>query len=328
MGDIQLQDLLLHRAGLKPWKAFYYNTLENLWGVSRIQRYGRKGGYVIPMGGSAFMQKNVIPSPEFYSFTRTPEYSIPIEEHMWGRNGLGDSVISEIVHTPLVGPGKFVYSDWGFILLQQVVERVTGKPLDQLAEELVYKPLHMDNTGYAPWRYGKSPRCVPSEHDLYFRKSVVQGYVHDRGAALMGGIAGHAGVFSTAWDIATYGQMLLQGGEYGSIRLYNTATVRSFTQTPEGIKDNYRGYGFDKPRPSRRKSSYIGDSVSLFSYGHIGFTGTILWIDPQEDFLFVLLSNRSYPDGTNLRINSLRIRAQMMNALLMSVKRPHNEFPE
>lgn len=324
VGKIKISDLLLHQAGLKPWKAFYFKTIENLWPDLRLKRWGRKGGYVIPMGSGIYMHKNVVPSPYYYAQKPSETYTVPVGKSMWGRKGIGDSVILDIAQTPLGEAGKYAYSDWGFILLQQVAERVGGGSLDALAKELVYRPLGMRQTMYTPWKYGKARRCSPTEHDLYFRKGIVQGYAHDMAAAMLGGVAGHAGLFSTAWDVATYGEMLRRMGSYGTHQLYDSSTVSTFTHRPLKAKENYRAYGFDKPNPKRKASSYIGDSISGSSYGHIGFTGTILWVDPEEDFVFALLSNRTFPDSNNLRINSLRIRSQIMNALYESIRRRTN----
>jgi len=135
----------------------------------------------------------------------------------------------------------------------------------------------------------------------------------------MGGVAGHAGLFSTADDLAKYAAMLVRGGEYARLRYLRPKTIELFTQTPDGFGNNYRGYGFDKPNPQRRNSSYLSSVLTSKSYGHIGFTGTILWIDPAKDFFVIILSNRTYPDSNNSRINTLRLRARILEALYRSV---------
>lgn len=251
---------------------------------------------------------------------------MPVGLSFWGKRGMRDSIFHEIAYATRSKKGNYTYSDWGFMLLQELVEHIEGIPLDSVAQREIYAPLGMQRTMYTPWKQGLAAECAPTENDLFFRKNIVQGYAHDMAAAMMGGIAGHAGLFSTATNLAAYGQMLLQEGEYGGNKLFSPETVRLFINTPAKANNNYRGYGFDKRNPKRPNSSYIGDSTSTASYGHIGFTGTILWIDPENDFVFVLLSNRTFPDSNNNTLNTLRIRSQIMNALLESIR--HSTVPE
>ncbi|PID90449.1 MAG: hypothetical protein CSA97_02855 [Bacteroidetes bacterium] len=272
------------------------------------------------MGGGAYMNKNVILAPGFYALQKSPGFSHPISPHMWQRDGMEDTVRSIIVNANLGERGAYRYSDWSFILLQSVAERALGASLDQLAHETLFAPLRMHRTLYAPWKVGLATHCAPSEHDIFFRREVLQGFVNDRTAAMLGGVAGHAGLFSTAHNVAIYAEMLARRGSYGGVEVFAPETVDLFTAAPADPADGYRGYGFDKPNPAHRQRSYVGDSLSLASYGHIGFTGTIMWVDPKEHFIFVLLSNRTYPDATNLTINTLRLRGRMMNALYEAVR--------
>ncbi len=320
VGGLTLEELLQHRGGLKPWYPFYHRALRNLWPASRLTRNGRKSGYVIPMGGGLFMHKHLVLAPGFYAPQQSPGYSLPISPRMWQRDGTEDSVRAIIANAELSQRGKYRYSDWSFILLQSVAERALGGPLDQLASEVLFDPLRMHHTLYAPWEEDLADHCAPSEHDIFFRHEVIQGYVNDRTAAMLGGVAGHAGLFSTASNVAVYAEMLARRGNYGGVQLFAPETVDRFTASPLDSAAGYRGYGFDKPNPAQRQRSYIGDSLSMASYGHIGFTGTIMWVDPEEHFIFVLLSNRTYPDATNLTINTMRLRGRMMNALYESVR--------
>lgn len=302
------------------WRPFYLQTLESL--VPNIPLTARKGDemFAIYMGPAMYMNKHLVPSPSYYQPNRSEEYPIAVSRGVWGKQGLRDSIIAEISHAPLGKRWRYRYSDWGFILLQQLVESLEGESLDKLAQREVYGPLGMTRTMFAPWSQGRQQACVPTENDLYFRKGIVRGYVHDMAAAMLGGVAGHAGLFSTADDLAKYGQMLLQRGEYGGKQVLASDIVDLFSSVPTKAGDNYRGYGFDKRRGPDKNSNYIGDSLSMASYGHIGFTGTILWIDPESDFVFVLLSNRTFPDSNNNILSRKRIRSQIMNALYMSVK--------
>lgn len=309
----------MHRAGLKAWKPFYINTLEALKPGLGVTARGATEDFSIAMGGKIYMNRLCIPSAHYYAEEPSEQFSIPVARTLWGRTGMRDSILHEIARTPLGRKDVYLYSDWSFILLQQIAERIEGYPLDKLLANYYTRSLGMWRTGFTPWKQGLRDACAPSEFDLFFRKSEVRGYVHDMTAAMMGGVAGHAGLFSTADDLAKYAAMLLRGGEYAKLRYLLPSTIQLFSQTPDGFGNNYRGYGFDKPNPQRRNSSYLSEVLSPKSYGHIGFTGTILWIDPAQDFFVIILTNRTYPDSNNTRINSMRLRAKILEALYKSI---------
>ncbi len=319
IAKITLAQLLLHRAGLKAWKPFYIKTLEALKPGESIIERTQSAAFSIYMGKNRYMNQLCAPSPYFYADTPSDAYSIPVAYHLWGRRGMRDSILHEIATTPLEKKKGYRYSDWGFILLQQIVERVEATSIETLLQRHYWKPLGMWRTSFTPWKYALREACAPSEFDLFFRKTEVKGYVHDMAAAMLGGVAGHAGLFSTADDLAKYAALLIRGGEYGKLRYLLPFTIADFSQTPQGYKDNYRGYGFDKPNPKKRGTYYVPAALSLKSYGHIGFTGTILWIDPEQDFFAIVLSNRTYPDSNNTRINSMRLRAAIIEALYKSI---------
>ena len=323
VGKIKIVDLLLHQAGLRAAKAFYLQTLESLKPGLGITARTFSDEYALRMGKPSDrtnMNKHCIPSALYYRRQRSAEFPIPVAEGLFGRADLPDSMLYQVAHTPLKNAGLYRYSDWGFILLQRLVERTLRGRIDSLAAASFYVPLGMRHTGYNPWEKGLAGQCAPSENDIFFRKAVVQGYTHDMTAAMLGGIAGHAGLFSTASDLAVLGQMLLSGGIYGGLRYLNDTTVRIFTQPLQVNEFTPRGLGFDKISERSRSSTFVAPSVAMASYGHTGFTGTILWIDPEAEFVFVLLGNRTFPDSNNLKILSLRVRAQLMEVLYQAAK--------
>jgi CubicO group peptidase (beta-lactamase class C family) len=199
--------------------------------------------------------------------------------------------IAAICREPLeYAPGtKSVYSDLGFILLGEILERASGKTLDQLAREQIFAPLDMRNSMFNPPKSLLS-RIAPTENDAAFRKELVRGVVHDENAFAMGGVAGHAGIFTTAGDLAAFCQMLLNGGIYGHHRLLTRATIAQFTAA-QTIADNSRTLGWMMPTPNSSSGRYF----SPHSFGHLGFTGTSLWIDPDRQLFVILLTNRVYP---------------------------------
>lgn len=198
-------------------------------------------------------------------------------------------------------PGtKVVYSDLGIILMAEIIYRLTGKPLDQLANEYVFQPLGMKDSMYNPpkklW-----PTIAPTEFDERWRHRLIQGEVHDENAYAIGGVSGHAGVFSTSPDLAGFCQMLLNGGVYAHRRILKRATITEFT-APQPLAKNTRTLGWVVPTEGGSSGRYF----SAHSYGHTGFTGTTIWIDPDRQLFVVLLTNRVNPTRENHKIAEVR----------------------
>src|SRR6266851_1876242 len=214
----------------------------------------------------------------------------------------GREVIANICNESLeYEPGtKTVYSDLGFILLGEILERVTGRTVDQLARERIFGPLGMANTLFKPPKTLVS-RIAPTEDDATYRKRLLRGEVHDENAFAMGGVAGHAGMFATAPDLAAFCQMLLNGGLYAHQRLLARATLVQFI-APQPLAANTRTLGWLVPTPDSTSGRYF----SPRSFGHLGFTGTSIWIDPDRQLFVILLTNRVYPTRANDKIAAVR----------------------
>jgi CubicO group peptidase (beta-lactamase class C family) len=185
--------------------------------------------------------------------------------------------------------------------------------LDKLSDSLFFAPLGMYNTRFLPLRTVPPPRIVPTEYDRTFRQQLVHGYVHDQTAAMLGGVAGHAGLFSTAGDVAKLLQLFLDGGVYGGQRYLDSSIVQTFTGCPFCDEGNRRGLGFDKPEPNPHKASPVERDASPDSFGHSGYTGTFCWVDPQRHLVYVFLSNRVYPDDGK-KLNALGTRTRILSA--------------
>jgi CubicO group peptidase (beta-lactamase class C family) len=211
-----------------------------------------------------------------------------------------DQYLQQINQRPLkAAPGTTtIYSDWEMILTQLVLETITAIPLDRLADEKVFRPLGMTSTRFNPDSSLKA-RIAPTEIDTT-RGGLVWGRVHDENADAMGGVAGHAGLFSTAGDVAIFAQMLLNGGEYNSVRIVSPATIARWT-APQ-VRGSSRALGWDTPSAG----SSAGHFFSPRSFGHTGFTGTSIWIDPARDLFVILLTNRVNPTRENTRVFALR----------------------
>ena len=282
-----LRDILLHQAGLTPFIPFWSNTIDdsNEW----LEAYYR------PNPDSVFTQEVVL-----------GQYTLPsMRDSLWSW-----TIESDLLKKPRRRKSyEYKYSDVGFYILQRVVETLLDKPLNEFVEDHFYKPLGMNNTGYLPLCHFPRERIAPTEEDTYFRHTLIRGVVHDQGAALYGGVAGHAGVFSTANDLAKLFQMNLQNGTYGGVKYMSAASLEKFTARQN--KENRRGLGWDKPGDDGGINA--GDYASPSAFGHTGFTGTSAWIDPEFDLIYIFISNRIYPDASNNQLIHDNIRTRIHN---------------
>jgi CubicO group peptidase (beta-lactamase class C family) len=225
-----------------------------------------------------------------------------------------------------LGPApKYVYSDNDFILLGKIVESISGMTLDEYVYKTFYRPLGMATTNFKPWqRYGVE-RVVPTEEEKYFRRQLLRGYVHDEGAAMFGGVSGHAGLFSNAYDLSLLYQMLLNGGELNGERYLQKETIDLFTAYGSDI--SRRGLGFDKPEKDNatRKEPYPSSLASLKTYGHTGFTGTCVWVDPETKLVYIFLSNRVYNTRNNNLLGLLGVRGKIQDVIYKAIKKEQSE---
>jgi beta-glucosidase-like glycosyl hydrolase/CubicO group peptidase (beta-lactamase class C family) len=235
------------------------------------------------------------PLERYYRKTAVPGFSKRVCDSLYLRDDYHDSIMKQIIDSPLLDKREYKYSDFTFIILKQYLEKKTGKSLDQLTYENFYQSLGMNNTMYNPLTKFDKSVIAPTEEDTYFRQTTIQGYVHDMEAAMEGGVAGHAGVFSNALDVAKMMQLFLQKGHYGGVSYFSPETFDVFNTCHFCTEGNRRGLGFDKPQLSGGGPTC--GCVSKSSFGHTGFTGTIAWADPETEIVYVFLSNRTYPDS-------------------------------
>ncbi len=285
---LQLEDILLHQAGLVPFIAFYQEVIDKTTGL---------------------------PNPAVFSSTPKPGFTIRVAENIYMRNDWQDTMFHRILQSKLTQPGKYVYSDNDFIFLGKIVEQITGMGLDEFAAKTFYQPMGMATTGFKPRNRFPVDRMVPTETEKHFRMQTTQGDVHDEGASMLGGVAGHAGLFSDAYDLAMLYQMLLNGGEFNGERYIKKETIDYFTAYHS--KNSRRGYGFDKPEKDNaiRKDPYPSFLASPETFGHTGFTGTCVWVDPKNNLVYVFLSNRVYPTRDNNKLSQMLIRGKIQDAI-------------
>jgi len=275
-----------------------------------------------PSGLPRAVERSKPSTNTFYASVRDTLHTLQVGPTMFATPALRDSIWQWIVRTPLTAKmdesGRFgyLYSDLSFVTLQKVIERVTLQPLDTFLEDNVYKPLGASSLTFNPLQRRPGSRIAPTEQDNYFRNALLQGTVHDQLAAMQGGISGHAGLFGDAGDIAKVLQMNLQKGQYGGRRYLLPGTVPLYTRTQSDR--SYRVLGWDKPDPDG-SSVYHATQVSPRSFGHTGFTGNMVWIDPDYDLVFVFLSNRVNPSAANTLINTQKIRRQIHEIVYQSM---------
>lgn len=289
--NITLREVMAHQARLRAWIPFYEETLND---------------------------KNL--NPACYSHLPSKKFPVEVARNLFLHKDFNDTIFARIKSSPLNNHNNYVYSDLGFILLAEIIEKQSGMPLNDYAEKYFFRPLGLTTAGFLPLSRFSPDRITPTENDTLFRKQLIHGYVHDPSAAMLGGVSGHAGLFSNAMDIAVMMQMFLQGGVYGDERYIDEATLREFTRVQFPGQKNRRGLGFDKPEREYLANGPAARSASSNSYGHSGFTGTYAWADPAENLIYVFLSNRVYPDAGNRAISRLNIRTEIHQAAYDALK--------
>jgi len=289
--SLKIRDILLHQAGLVPFIAFYKETLNG----------------------------NGQPKAGFYQVKAQKGYGVRVAENFYLRDDWEDTLLRRIVKSPLGPADKYVYSDNDFIFLGKIVEEISGLSLDQYTRKTFYNKMGMYSTGFSPRNRFPVECLVPTEKDNYFRQQSIRGDVHDEGASMFGGVAGHAGLFSNAYDLSLLYQMLLNNGTLNGEKYLTPATVKLFTAYNSKI--SRRGLGFDKPEKDNqlRKDPYPAQLSSPSTYGHTGFTGTCVWVDPQYDLVYVFLSNRVSPTRDNNKLSQLMIRGKIQDALYRAI---------
>lgn len=285
-GDILIRDLLAHQARLTPWIPFYLHTMTDKKLDTNIYRNH-------PMSG--------------FSTEVTPDIYI--------LDNYADSIMQQITESKLLDKKKYRYSDLGMYYMRRLVEKLSGENIYDFVKENYYNPLGLNHIGFTPLKRFPKEQMAPTENDNYFRNEIIQGTVHDPGCAMVGGIEGHAGLFSNSMDLAILSQMLLQKGIYADSVYISSKILNDFTRQQFPLNDNRRGMGFDKPVPNHEDAGPTCPEVSSNSFGHSGFTGTLFWVDPDNGIIFIFLSNRTFPTAENRKLITLNIRTEIQKEI-------------
>jgi len=286
--DLRLRAILSHNAGLVAWIPFYRSLI-----------------------------KEGIPDSTVFRKTASFDFPIRVADSLFIHKSYADTMLRIILNTPLNPKPEYLYSDLGMILLKYAIEEQTKTPFEEYLETNIYQPLNLFSIGYNPLDAFPAERIVPTENDRYFRMSLLHGYVHDPAAAMLGGVAGHAGLFSDARDAAVIMYTLINKGRYGAASLFSPSVIDDFNE--RHYRDVRRGLGFDKPDPVEGNKPSVTPMASDRSFGHSGFTGTYVWADPEHELVFVFLSNRVHPTQDNGLLTSLGIRMKIHEVLYRAI---------
>lgn len=288
-GDMRLRDMLAHQAGLVSWIPFWKNTLKE---------------------DSTFKK-------DIFSDRENKKFALPVTDSLYINRHYIKEIFREIRDSK-TGQKELIYSDLTFILAAEIIENLTDTTIDRFAPANIYRPLGAFNITYNPLEKYPRERIVPTEYDSLFRKQLLRGTVHDEGAAMLGGVSGHAGLFATGNDLMKLMEMYRRGGEYGGVRMLSPRVLKEYTRVQFPENGNRRGLGFDKPMlPNDTippEEIYPCRSASPASFGHTGFTGTMVWVDPEAELSYVFLSNRVYPTRYNNKLSDMLIRGKILQA--------------
>ena len=285
-GEIGLREMMAHQAGLTPWIPFYKRTLKN--------------GELNPL---------------IYNNLKSENFKLQVAENIFIKPSYVDSMYAQIFQTPL-GAKKYVYSDLCYYFTQKILEKQINCKQDEYLRKNIYGPMGLRFARYLPLNYFPKTKIIPTENDLIFRKQLIHGHVHDPGAAMLGGVAGHAGLFCNATDLASIMNLFLLKGKYAGMTYFDEKTINEYTKAQ--FSGNRRGAGFDRPNSSGGGTCDI--LASQESFGHSGFTGTLAWADPKDKVIFIFLSNRVNPDAENWKLRDLNIRTKIQHVVYEAVQ--------
>ncbi|TAJ11386.1 hypothetical protein DMA11_17245 [Marinilabiliaceae bacterium JC017] len=315
-GDLTINEILLHQAGLPSYIPFYLHALDSTSYSGHLLSRRYSGTYNLRLDKHLYMNKNARYRSDVFQKSNDSVFDIRVANRLYMNHHHLDSMYAELLNVDIDTAKNYRYSDLGYLFLHKIISRVTGKSYEQVFYSTVTEKLHTDRLLFKPLEKYSREEITPTVIDLTFRKESLRGYVHDETAAMLGGVAAHAGLFGNTMEVAIVAQMFLNGGTYGGQRFLKQSTIDYFT-SPHN-HGNRRGLGFDKPETDPEKSSPASLLVSPESFGHSGFTGTLVWIDPKYDLIYVFLSNRIHPRSYNKKLITTNVRTRIQDVIYHS----------
>lgn len=289
-----IRDVLAHHSGMPGWIPFYKETVE-------------------------IEKKKTKILETYYRDTKSDSFSIKVMDGMFLRSDYRDSMWSRILACKLREKRDYRYSDLGFYVMDKIIQRLSQQNLDDYCSDSFFHPMGLTSTCFNPIGKIGEERIPPTERDNYFRNDVVKGYVHDMGAAMLGGYSGHAGLFSNSYDLAVIMQMLLNGGSYSGKQYITPKTVNLFTT--RYYRSTRRGIGFDMKETNKDKRMNMSERAPDTTFGHLGFTGTAAFADPDNEIIYIFLSNRTYPSMNNNKFSKNNYRQKVHTVIYKSLEK-------
>ncbi|WP_101446320.1 glycoside hydrolase family 3 N-terminal domain-containing protein [Pontibacter ramchanderi] len=297
--DLNYRDILTHQARLKSWIPFWKET---------VKENGNFKWRTFKADSSA-------------------RFPIKVADNLYIHRKYSDKIYKEIMESPLNEKPGYVYSDLSFILAPKVVENITGVGFETYLQNMIYKPLGATTLTFNPYKHYPASRVVPTEFEPHFRKQLLHTTVHDEGAAMLGGVSGHAGLFGNSNDVAKLMQLYLNDGEYANKRYFAENVVKDYSKCQFCEQGNYRALGFDRPAKPGAQNSNAAPSAPAESFGHSGFTGTYTWVDPVNNLVYVFLSNRVNPTRENNKLSKLNTRTGVLQVVYDAMGKSNEKQP-
>ncbi len=285
--ELVMEDVLAHHAQLAAWVPFYISTMSTGKRPKVLDKY--------------------------YSKTPDNSFGLKVTDNLFLRNDYRDSIYHRIMSTQLKPTRRYKYSDLAFYISHLIINKLSDEWLEDYVQQIFYRPLGLSRTLFKPKDVYDLKEIVPTEEDSYFRNQTIHGHVHDMGAAMLGGVSGHAGLFSTASELAILGQMLLNGGYYGGQQYLSPQVIKQYTSRHKD--STRRGLGFDMKELNPDKKMNMSEKATESTFGHLGFTGTAVWMDPENNMIFVILANRTYPSMHNNKFGKNNYRPKIHTVL-------------
>lgn len=318
--SITVRDLLFHETGMPASLNMFETMVDSTSYTGKMITNRRDAAHTLLIQRGAWGNNTARLRRDITSPTRTDRFPIAAAEGIYVGRATYDTIMGRIYSIPLRANRNYNYSCLNFSILMDIEQRATGKNHRDFVRDSIFAPLGAFNTDYRHADTRDKSLIPPTEKDNFLRKQLVRGYVHDELAAFSGGVQGNAGLFGSAEDLAKVCAMWLNGGTYGDVSVLSPETVRLFTTAKSPTCR--RGLGFDKPDTVNPDNSPTCDEAHPSVFGHLGFTGTVFWVDPANDIIFVFLTNRVYPTRDSTAFNRSAIRPELFRQVYHSLVNP------